>query len=340
MSKTAVVILNWNGKHFLGRFLPGVAEHSLSDETDVVVADNGSGDGSLEWVEKNQPRVKIIRLDRNYGFAEGYNRALSLLDHDFFVLLNSDVEVTPGWLEPLLKVMDEKPEVAACAPKLLDQKLRDKFEYAGAGGGYLDKFAYPFCRGRIFNVEEKDCGQYDDARPVFWGTGACLLVRADVYKETGGLDPDFFAHMEEIDLCWRLRNRGHEVYYQPDSVVYHVGAGTLKKTNPKKTFLNFRNNLYLIYKNMPRRHFRRTIFLRMLLDYLAAGKFLFGMEFSLFWAVLKAHKHFLLNLRVLGKKRKQNAEKAVVSSYHEIMDKSIVYQFFIKGKKRFSDIEF
>lgn len=335
-----MVILNWNGKHLMERFLPGVVANSIDEHTDVVVADNGSTDGSVEWVESQQPRVKIIRLDRNYGFAEGYNRALEQLGHDYFVLLNSDVEVTPGWLPPLLKTLIDEPRIAACAPKLMDQQVRDKFEYAGAAGGYIDKYAYPFCRGRLFNIEEKDHGQYDDARSVFWGTGACLLVRAELYKESGGLDPDYFAHMEEIDLCWRLRNRGYQIYYQPASVVYHVGAGTLKKVSRKKTYLNFRNNLYLIFKNMPRRHFHRTIFIRMLLDGVAATKFLLSFEFGNFTAVIQAHWHFIGKAKALKRKRKENAEKAKVSEYDEMLGKSIVYQFFIKGKKRFSDIDF
>ena len=250
MKKISHVILNWNGSEMLRTFLPSVVEFSQQDEVEICVADNGSTDDSVEVVRREFPQVRLIELASNYGFADGYNRALQQVDAEYVVLLNSDVEVTPHWLVPLMKYMDHHPEVAACQPKIRSYRQRGMFEYAGAAGGYIDRYGYPFCRGRILDKVEKDGGQYDSVESVFWATGAALFIRLKDYREAGGLDGRFFAHMEEIDLCWRLRARGRGIVCIPQSEVYHVGGATLAKENPRKTFLNFRNNLLMLYKNL------------------------------------------------------------------------------------------
>ncbi len=247
MDKVAIVILNWNGQKMLQKYLPTVLRYSR-DEATVYVADNASTDDSVQMLASMFPECKVIRLEKNWGFAEGYNKALQQIDADYYLLLNSDVEVTHHWLTPLVEMLDAHPEVAACQPKLLSVADKDMFEYAGASGGYLDRLGYPFCRGRIFDVVERDNGQYDNPQEILWATGAALFIRSKDYWEVGGLDSRFFAHNEEIDLCWRLRIRGRKIYCLPDSVVYHVGGGTLPKGNPMKTFLNFRNNLTMLYK--------------------------------------------------------------------------------------------
>ena len=247
---TAVVILNWNGKHMMEKFLPSVTAHTSGD-AEVIIADNGSTDDSIEFLHTHYPDLRIIQLDQNYGFAEGYNRALAQIEADYYVLLNDDVEVTPHWVEPVIEQMQQNPLTAICQPKLLMYDQRDTFEYAGAAGGFIDRYGYPFCRGRLFDVVEKDHGQYDDPCEIFWASGAAMFVRADVWHQLGGLDGDFFAHMEEIDFCWRAKNKGYRVEYCPKSAIYHVGGGTLPKSNPRKTFLNFRNNLSMLYKNLP-----------------------------------------------------------------------------------------
>ena len=250
MMKVAIVILNWNGQQMLADYLGQVVEYS-KDEAEIIVADNGSTDDSVEWVRTHFPEVRIIQLDRNYGFAEGYNKALVQVDCTYYVLLNSDVEVTPHWLTPLIEEMDARPEVAACQPKILSEVRKGSFEYAGACGGYIDRFGYPFCRGRIFDTVEEDHGQYDTPQEVLWASGCCLMIRADDYWSADGLDGRFFAHNEEIDLCWRLYQAGRKIFCFPQSTVYHVGGGTLPKGNPWKTFLNFRNNLTMLWKNLP-----------------------------------------------------------------------------------------
>ena len=256
MVRTSVVILNWNGKKLLEQFLPSVLEHTLNDECNVVVADNGSTDDSVQFMKISYPEVPLVILDKNYGFADGYNKALQQVDSEYVVLLNSDVETTPNWLTSLVTYMDEHPEVAAVQPKILSYAEKDRFEYAGAAGGFIDRYGYPFCRGRILEVVEKDNGQYDSPIPIFWATGACLLIRKSDYTRHGGLDGSFFAHMEEIDLCWRLNARGRKVMCVPSSSVYHVGGASLGKDNPKKMYLNFRNNLLMLYKNvLPNRLF-------------------------------------------------------------------------------------
>ena len=286
--KVAVVILNYNGEEHLRRFLPSVV--SNSGGADIVVADNGSTDGSLELLEREFTTVRRVVLDKNYGFAEGYNRALQQVEAEYVVLLNSDVEVTPHWLELLVEYMDAHPEVAACQPKIRSERNKEYFEYAGASGGYLDVYGYPFCRGRIFDVVEKDHGQYDSVASVFWATGAALFIRLKDYREAGGLDGRFFAHMEEIDLCWRLGSRGRGLVCVPQSVVFHVGAATLKKESPRKTFLNFRNNLLMLYKNLPEKELNRVLWMRGLLDIVAMVVFFLKGEKENAKAVIQARK--------------------------------------------------
>ena len=292
MDKIAIVILNWNGAEILRQYLPSVLKYSAG-EAAVYVADNNSTDNSIKLLRNEFPECKLIILDRNWGFAEGYNKALQSIDAEYFLLLNSDIEVTPGWLAPLVSFMDEHDEVAACQPKLLSIFRRDSFEYAGACGGYIDRFGYPFCRGRIFDTVEADHGQYDTPVPILWATGAALLIRAADYRAVGGLDPRFFAHNEEIDMCWRLRIRGRKIYCVPQSKVYHVGGGTLPKANPMKTFLNFRNNLTMLYKCLPDEELRYVMRMRLFLDYLAAFEMLIlKRNLGDFKAVIRARKAF------------------------------------------------
>ncbi len=339
MSSVAVIILNWNGKEILAEFLPSVVRHSNVAGVTVYVADNGSTDNSVAFVENEFPSVKIIKLDKNYGFAGGYNRAIDMVQEKYTILLNSDVEVTENWLEPLIEYMDKHENVAACQPKILSYRNKNEFEYAGAAGGYIDKFGFPFCRGRFFNIFEEDKGQYDQTEEIFWATGACLFVRTDVYKQVGGLDDDFFAHMEEIDLCWRIWARGYSIVYIPESKVYHLGGATLSKTNPHKTFLNFRNNLYLLYKNM-HSHYRRRMVIRYFLDFIAFVKFLMGFEFRNAGAVIRAHREFLIKRKYFKLKRKENDKLATVKEIPTVYKESIVFDFFLKGKKYFHQLNF
>ncbi len=289
--KVSVIILNWNGvEHgFLRRYLPSVVRHSVLEGTEVVVADNGSTDSSLDVIREEFPSVRVIALDQNYGFAEGYNRAIAQTESQYVVLLNDDVEVTPGWLEPLIAHMESHPKTAALQPKILADADHTRFEYAGAAGGYLDRHGYPYCRGRIFDTVEADHGQYDTACPVMWASGACLFVRRDLYLLAGGLDARFFAHMEEIDLCWRLRRMGMELYCIPTSVVYHLGGGSLPQGNPKKTRLNFRNSLLMLYKNLPPRHRCRMLFVRRCLDAVAALNYIAHGQLDQARAIRDAH---------------------------------------------------
>lgn len=291
---TAVVILNWNGLDFLTKFLEGVVR--MTPQASVIVADNGSDDASLEWIAENFTReqVRVIALDKNYGFTGGYNRALAALEgeFDYFLLLNSDIEVTPGWLEPLVKFMDSHPECGACAPKIRSWHDRDCFEHAGAAGGYLDRFYFPYCRGRIMDHVEKDYGQYDDPANCFWVSGAAFMVRSSLWKRLGGLDESFFAHMEEIDFCWRAQLQGWQVWSVPSSVIYHVGGGTLPNNSPRKIYLNFRNNLLMMYKNLPERWRELLIFERMVIDGVLATIYLFTGKREFFKMVIKAHSDF------------------------------------------------
>lgn len=336
-TKVAVVILNWNGKSFLEKFLPHVIQHSTNHE--VIVADNNSTDDSVSFLKANYPNIQIIVNKQNEGFAKGYNTALKQVQADYYVLLNSDVEVTPNWIEPIINLMDSNPKIGACQPKILDYNNRTLFEYAGAAGGFIDKYGYPFCRGRIFNNIEEDKHQYDDIKEVFWATGACMFVRAEAFWKVGGFDDDYFAHMEEIDVCWRMKNIGYQVFVNPQSFVYHVGGGTLNKLSPKKTYLNFRNNLITVTKNAYSRFLILKILYRMILDGVAGIKFLLEGNAAHCIAVTKAHFSFYTMLPSTLKKRKALQQltnfKYTTSG---VFEKNIVYQHFLKGLKKYSDI--
>lgn len=336
MKKVSVVILNWNGVGMLQKFLPKVVEYSTQEGVEVCVADNASTDDSVSFLKTHFPDVRLMVLDKNYGFADGYNKALLQVEAEYVVLLNSDVEVTLHWLETLVEYMDAHPEVAACQPKIRSERNKEYFEYAGAAGGYLDKYGYPFCRGRIFEVVEKDKGQYDTIQPIFWATGAALFIRLKDYREAGGLDGRFFAHMEEIDLCWRLRSRGRGIVCIPQSVVYHVGAATLKKENPRKTFLNFRNNLLMLYKNLPEKDLRRVMFVRGVLDGVAAVVFLLKGEEEAAKAVFQARKEFGRIRPEYESSRTENLAKAIADAIPEKVSYSILWKFHVCGKKVFS----
>ena len=336
--KTAIVILNWNGEAMLARFLPSVIAHS--GDAEVIVADNGSTDGSITLLEHRFPSIRIIRLDHNYGFAEGYNQALRLVDADYYMLLNSDVEVPAGWLEPLEQCLDTTPDVAACQPKLRCEWNHALFEYAGAAGGYIDSLGYPFCRGRLFSTVEQDNGQYDSETDIFWATGAALMIRREAYWAVGGLDGRFFAHQEEIDLCWRLRARGYRIRCVPLSVVYHVGGGTLPKENPRKTFLNFRNNLLLLYKNLPDNRLRPVMRRRFWLDALAAFFFLAKGEWRSFKAVWHGRREFRKMRPDFATDREHNLAFTTVGTIPEMYDGSLLAAYYFKGKKRFAQLFF
>jgi GT2 family glycosyltransferase len=335
MDKTAIVILNWNGIDFLKKFLGNVIRCSRYNETVIYVVDNGSTDGSTEWITGNHKEVKLITLDLNHGFAGGYNIAIEQIKAQYYVLLNSDVEVTEDWLHPLVSYMDKNPDVASCQPKILSYNRKDYFEYAGAAGSFIDKFGYPFCRGRIFNEVEKDIGQYDSQIDIFWSSGACMIVRSEAWTKCGGFDAGFFAHMEEIDLCWRFYKAGYRVSYIPDSVVFHVGGGTLPYDSPFKTYLNFRNSLFLLYKNLPDNKLHTTMFKRKILDGIAALLFLITGKFSSMSSVWKAHVDYYKRIDELKVKRimAQNLEVNKISL--PILNKSIVFEFYLKGNKTY-----
>ena len=333
MKKVAVVILNWNGKKFLEEMLPILIRHTPS-EVDIVVGDNASSDNSVEFLQQYYPQIQIIQNDKNYGFADGYNRVLDKVCADYFVLLNSDVEVTDNWITPVIDMMEADNDIAICQPKLLSYCQRDTFEYAGGAGGYIDKYGYPFCRGRLFTTLEKDNGQYDDACEIFWATGAAMFVKVNVWKQLGGLDGDFFAHMEEIDFCWRAKNAGYKVCYCPQSVVYHIGGGTLPPSSPFKTFLNFRNNFSLLFKNMQKRQLVYVLPIRILMDWVAALKFLAEKKPKEFTAVMKAHWNFYRQIPSLKRKRK-NIKQLKVSN---IYNGNVVLEYYLKGKRTFSQL--
>ena len=301
--KIAVVILNWNGEILLERYLPSVIE--FSGDADIYVADNASTDGSITMVKSRFPSVTVIQNSENGGFAKGYNDALKNIDADVYCLLNSDVEVTQNWLDPIKKAFLEMPDASIIQPKILDLLRRDRFEYAGAAGGFLDQLGYPFCRGRIFQELEIDEGQYDDRREIFWATGACMFIKREVFKGLGGFDEDYFAHQEEVDLCWRAQNKGHKVYYVGTSKVYHLGGSTLSNMNPKKTFLNFRNSLFSIAKNLPKRKAFIILFLRLVLDGVAAVRFVFQGKYKHCFAILKAHIGFYAMFGKIFRKREK-----------------------------------
>lgn len=334
--KVAVVILNYNGASMLERFLPFVVKYSSGAE--IVVADNASTDDSLA-VASGFPSVRVVQLDRNYGFADGYNKALAQVDAEYFLLLNSDVEVTDGWLEPLLSFMENTPDAVACQPKILAYSNKGNFEYAGAAGGFIDRYGYPYCRGRLFVTVEQDNGQYDDVCRIFWATGAAIMVRSSAFHAAGGFDGRFFAHMEEVDLCWRMLARGGEIYAVPGSKVYHVGGATLNKSNPQKTFLNFRNNLLMLYKNLPDDELRSVMSMRAVLDYVAALKFLLTGSWSDFKAVIRARREYRRMRGEYSEVREQNLAAALFPVIEERSAFSLLWQYYVKGKKYYSQLK-
>ncbi|OFY51490.1 MAG: glycosyl transferase family 2 [Bacteroidetes bacterium GWF2_41_31] len=333
MKKVAVVILNYNGKGFLEKFLPDVLLHS-EPVADVWVADNCSSDGSVELLRQKFPQVSLIVNESNGGFSTGYNQALSQIKAEYYILLNSDIEVTPNWIEPVIKLMDQDITIAACQPKIRSYYNKPDFEYAGASGGFLDKYGYPFCRGRLFQHLETDQQQYDDAIEVFWATGACFFVRAEVYHHLGGLDDDFFAHMEEIDFCWRAKNKGYKIMVCPQSVVFHIGGGTLPKSSARKTYLNFRNNFVLLYKNLPDNRLMKVFIARLFLDGAAALKFLLQGGVKDFAAVIRAHFYFYSHFAALKKKRKNLLQTKVTCLYGG----NIAFDHYLWQKKKFTDL--
>lgn len=330
MEETAIVILNFNGKEHLAKFLPSVVLHSSNYR--IIVADNGSTDGSVSFLRERFPEIDLLLHDKNLGFAGGYNWALQQIEAKYYILLNSDVEVTKNWVEPLINVLKSSANIAVCQAKLLSYENKHYFEYAGAAGGFLDKYGYPFCRGRMFETTEEDHGQYDDTREVFWASGACMAITSEAFHNVGGFDADFFAHMEEIDLCWRIKQIGKQIYYTSASTVYHLGGGTLHKTNPRKTFLNFRNNLVMLLKNLPRRKLLPTIFLRMILDGIAAIRTLGKGNWGDFKAIINSHMAFYSLLPTTLKKRKNVVP---VSGFYL---KSVVKAYFIDGLKTFDKL--
>ena len=327
----AVVILNWNGRSLLERFLPSVVAYSK--EATVYVADNASSDDSVDFVSKAYPEVKIVQNTENGGYAKGYNDALTKIDADVYCLLNSDVEVTENWLTPIISAFEQSEDIAAIQPKILDCKKKTHFEYAGAAGGYIDKLGYPYCRGRIFDTIEKDEGQYDQDVDIFWASGACLFIRKTVFEEAGKLDEDFFAHQEEIDLCWRIQNMGYRIRYIADSTIYHLGGATLDTMNPKKTYLNFRNNLYMLLKNVSTKRLLGILLIRLIMDGLAALKFLMEGKPSHLVSILKAHISFYLNFNTFIKKGKKLSK---TGKYYSIF--SVVWQYFILKRKHFDQL--
>lgn len=338
MDKVAIVILNWNGVNMLSKYMGTLLEHSRREAT-VYVADNASTDESVPFLKEHYPEVRLIQLEKNWGFADGYNKALQQVEATYYILLNSDVEVTPHWLTPLISFMDRHEEVAACQPKLLSVANKEAFEYAGACGGFIDKYGYPFCRGRLFDSVEDDHGQYDYTCEVMWATGACLMIRADDYWKAKGLDGRFFAHNEEIDLCWRLRMMGRKVFCIPESKVFHVGGGTLPKGNPMKTYLNFRNNLTMLYKNLPDKELRQVMCWRWMLDYVAAYEtLLVNRNVGDFKAIYRARRDFKRWKKDFKADRDELQRSRVVPVVEERKPISLLWQYYIKGKRRFSEL--
>ncbi|MCL2290006.1 MAG: glycosyltransferase family 2 protein [Bacteroidetes bacterium] len=331
MAKLAIVILNWNGQKFLAQFLPALIQYAPS-YSEIIIADNASTDNSIEFLRTVFPSIKIIQNKINGGFSKGYNDALQQVEAEYYCLLNSDVEVTENWIEPIVVLLDNHPDIAIVQPKLLSFAHKNQFEYAGACGGFLDYLGYPFCRGRVFEYLEEDSGQYNNAIEVFWATGAALFVRSNIFHAVNGLDDDFFAHMEEIDFCWRVKSLGYKVMVEPKSVVYHVGGGTLPKNSARKTYLNFRNNMFLLLKNLPRTKLLPIFLLRFPLDNIAALFFLFRGHWRDTWAVYRAQLSFLRQFRKMKRKRK-DVDKQV---YKQTFQKSIVFQHYIKKKSKFN----
>ncbi len=331
--KVAVVILNWNGKTLLKKFLPSVVKYSM-DEAEIYIADNNSTDDSISFIKQNYPEIKIVQNKKNGGYAKGYNDALQHIDADVYALVNSDIEVTSGWLTPVIDQFKNNPNTVAVQPKLLDFKDKSKFEYAGAAGGFVDFMGYPYCKGRIFMDLETDQNQYDNSYDIFWATGACFFIRSEIYHKLNGFDEDYFAHQEEIDLCWRIQNEGYKIQYVGASTVYHVGGATLKESNPHKTFLNFRNSLFTIAKNVPKRYMFLVVFFRLILDGIAGIKFIFELRPVHTWSIIKAHFSFYANLPKMLRKRKHISFKQT-KYYHTF---SIVWQHFILRKNKFTEL--
>lgn len=336
MSIVAIVILNYNGKEYLEKFLPSVTAYS--NDCEVIIADNCSTDDSISFLKSNYPALRLIHIPNNKGYSTGYNYALKQIQSKYYVLLNSDVEVTPNWTSPIIQMMEQDNNIAATQPKILAYHQKDHFEYAGAGGGQIDYLGYPFCRGRVFDTLEEDQAQFNDVIQIFWATGACLFVRSEVYHSLGGLDDDFFAHMEEIDLCWRINSAGYKVMYNGQSAIYHVGGGTLPKPNPRKTYLNFRNGLSLLIKNYKPSHLFTRLPIRILLDLVAAVKFTLSGSRKDGGAVLKAIIHFIVKIPSNLKKRQHVQELSKVDPEANIHPRSIVYQHFIQGKKYYKEL--
>lgn len=333
MNKVAVIILNWNGEKLLREYLPSVIETTDTSIADIIVADNGSTDSSVELLRKEFPQVKLLEFKENYGFAEGYNRAIKETNYPYTVLLNSDVATTQGWINTLFDYMEANPNVGACQPKIRAYTNKTYFEYAGAAGGFIDSNGYPYCRGRIFDTVEEDNGQYDEVIPVFWATGAALMVRSELYLGVGGLDKDFFAHMEEIDLCWRILLTGSEIMAVPQSVVYHLGGGSLPASNPRKTYLNFRNNLLMLHKNLPDETRGKTLFIRRLLDTVAWAKFMATFDFKNANAILKAHNDF----RSMRKAYTNHPDVDLLQTRPDC-HRNILLDYYLRGRKKFSDL--
>ena len=333
MNKVAVIILNWNGEKLLREYLPSVIETTDTSIADIIVADNGSTDSSVELLRKEFPQVKLLEFKENYGFAEGYNRAIKETNYPYTVLLNSDVATTQGWINTLFDYMEANPNVGACQPKIRAYTNKTYFEYAGAAGGFIDSNGYPYCRGRIFDTVEEDNGQYDEVIPVFWATGAALMVRSELYLGVGGLDKDFFAHMEEIDLCWRILLTGSEIMAVPQSVVYHLGGGSLPASNPRKTYLNFRNNLLMLHKNLPDATRGKKLFVRRLLDTVAWAKFMATFDFKNANAILKAHNDF----RSMRKAYTNHPSVDLLQTRPDC-HRNILLDYYLRGRKKFSDL--
>ncbi len=339
MPKVALVLLNWNGIDLLKRFLPDIVAKSESF-SEIWLADNGSDDNSVQWVKTNFPGIKHFNNYKNLGFAKGYNIALKHIKADYYILLNNDIEVTENWISPLIELMESDPNIACSQPKILSLEKKEYFEHAGAAGGLIDIYGYPFCRGRILNEREKDSGQYNDIAEIFWASGACFCIRADLFNMSGGFDENFFAHMEEIDLCWRLKNRGYRIMYCGNSVVYHLGGGTLPYLNPKKTFLNFRNNLLMIYKNLYGTVFLQTIIFRLVFDGIACLRFLLKGQFMHFTGVIKAHFSFYHKLNKYSTIRKKLKNACQKPNQIGIYNNSIMFSYFIKGIRTYKQLDY
>ncbi|MFK5957737.1 MAG: glycosyltransferase family 2 protein [Lutibacter sp.] len=331
--KIAIVILNWNGKILLEKFIPSIVTYSTLPNIEIVVADNASTDDSVPFIKQNYPKITIIKNDKNGGYAKGYNEALQHVVADVYCLINSDIEVTDGWLNPIISIFEKERKTSIVQPKILDYKNKSLFEYAGAGGGFIDKYGYPYCRGRIFNTIETNLDQFNDVSEIFWASGACFFIRSSVFHELNGFDEDYFAHQEEIDLCWRAKNNNNTIKYVGTSTVYHIGGATLKEKNPKKTFLNFRNSLFSLTKNLPKHKLLTILFIRLVLDGIAGVKFLFELKPIHTLAIIKAHFNFYFYVPKMLKKRKVNQQK---NNYFTV--KSIVWKYFISGKKTFNKL--